>query len=77
MIINIITVVPLSSFSQEYTLCATGGGEEQGVNARRLLLKNVDYDPLHFHTGSLKLKIFKVLLIGMERVTKRVLCVRF
>ena len=26
-----------------------------------MLLKNVDYDALHFHTGLLKINIFKVL----------------
>ena len=33
----------------------------EGVNSRRTLFKNVDYDALHFHTGSLKINIFKVL----------------
>ena len=30
-----------------------------------------DYDALHFHMGSLKINIFKVLLIGREGVTKK------
>ena len=43
--------------------------------------KNVDYDALHFHTGSLKINIiniFKVLFReGGRGSQKRVLCVRF
>ena len=31
------------------------------VNGRCTLFKNVDYDALHMHTGSLKINIFKVL----------------
>ena len=47
----------LSSFSQEYMEYAGG----RGVNGRHTLSKNVDYfDALHFHTGSLKINIFKV-----------------
>ena len=39
---------------------------------------NVDYDTLHFHTGSLKITIFKVLFWEEGRGSqKRVLCVRF
>ena len=35
-----------------------GGG---GINGRCMLFKNVDYDALHMHTGSLKINIFKEL----------------
>ena len=49
----------LSSFSQEYTEYAGGG---KGVIGRSTLLENVDYDALHFHTGLLKINIYKVLL---------------
>ena len=32
-----------------------------GVNGNRTLLKNVDYEALHFHTVTLKINIIKVL----------------
>ena len=35
-----------------------------------MLFKNVDYDALHMHTGSLKINIFKVLS-WEEGVTKK------
>ena len=40
--------------------------------------KNAEYDVLHFHTGSLKINIFKVCFWG-EGVTKKgtLYCVRF
>ena len=40
-----------------------------------LFYKKVDHDALHFHTGSLKIKFFKVLFWdGGRGLQKRVLC---
>ena len=56
-------------FSQEYTEHAGG---ERGVNGRCRLFKNVDYDALHFHTGSLTFKHFQTTFLeGREGVTKK------
>ena len=57
----------LSSFSKEY----------EGVNGRIALLKNVDYDALHFHTGSLKINIFKILFWEGGRGSQKKYSVRF
>ena len=38
---------------------------------------NVDYDALHFHTGSVKSTFSKLLFCEGGRHKKRVLCVRF
>ena len=48
-----------------------GGGER--FNGLHMLFKNDDYDALHFHTGSLKINIFKVFFLegGREGVTKK------
>ena len=46
----------LSSFSKEYTEYGGGGGQWPPY-----ALLNVNYDALHFHTGSLKIDIFEVL----------------
>ena len=54
----------LLSFSREYTEYAG-----KGVNGHCMLLKIVDYDVLHFHTGPLKINIFKVLF--WEGVAKK------
>ena len=47
-----------------------------GVSGHHTLLKNVDYDALHFHAGSLKIKKIKSTL-GREGggKKKRVCCV--
>ena len=42
-----------------------------GVNGRCMLVKNVDYDALHFHAGSLKINIFKVLFLEGGRGHKK------
>ena len=58
----------MSSFSREYTEYT----EEEGFNGRCKRFKNVDYDALHMHTGSLKIRIFKVLFWeGRRGVTKK------
>ena len=52
----------------------------RGVNGRRTLFLNVDFDAMqmHFHTESLKINIFNVLFWeGGMGSRKRVLCVRF
>ena len=50
----------------------------ESVNGRCALFKNVDYDALHMHTGSLKINIFKVLFWEEgRRSQKSVLCARF
>ena len=49
----------------------------EGVKGCCTLYKNVDYDALHFHTGSLKINIFNVIF-GRKRVTeKSTLCTLF
>ena len=53
----------LSSLSKEYTEY-TGGANLQWPP---YAFKNVDYDTLHFHTGSVKINIFKVLFWVGER----------
>ena len=67
--------------STQSTLGGGGGGERRGggVNVQCTFLNNVDYDALHFHTGSLQKSTFSECSFGMEGVTKRVglLCVRF
>ena len=57
----------LSSFSQVYTVYA---GERGSMVAVRFK-KNVDYDALHFHKGSLKINIFKVLSWERVRVSQK------
>ena len=54
------------SFSQEYTEYV---GRRGSMAAVRFF--NVDCDALHFHTGWLKINIFKVLLGGREGITKK------
>ena len=60
----------MSSFSKEYTEYAGRGGGGRLPNGGRTIFKNVDYDTLHFHTGSLKINIF-ILLGGREGLTKK------
>ena len=46
------------------------------LNGWCTLLKNVDYDALHFHTGLLKINNFKVLFLGGRKGShkKRIMC---
>ena len=52
-----------------------GGGE--GVNGHRMLLKNVDYDALHFHTGFVENQHRQSTILGGRVSQKRVLCIQF
>ena len=49
----------MPSFSQAYTEYAGGG-----LNGCCMVLLNVDYDALHFHTGIVKNQHFQSTLLG-------------
>ena len=62
------------------TGCTSGGYDQLWPS---YAFKNVDYDALHFHTGSLKINILGGREAGREgnreggRGHKKVLCIRF